>query len=137
MGKCGSRLQSASLFLENYGETQNKRRSLTVTVTELSLVVWASEVEPTSTLLAGHANVSRLQAYLFCVPPHGFSRKREIDRSLCWKATIPGVGHLPSFFVPTPVHLDSLCVPTPRTSHDPENKSFQKYANLNGFFKVK
>ena len=25
----------------------------------------------------------------------------------------PGAGHLPSFFVPTPVHLHSLCVPNP------------------------
>ena len=83
----------------NCGETQNKRGSLTVTVTELPLVVRASEVEPTPTLLAGHANLSRLQAYLFCVLPHGFSRKREIARSLYWKATIPGAGHLPSFFV--------------------------------------
>ena len=31
----------------------------------------------------------------------------------CWKATIPGVGHLPSFFIPTSGHLDSLCVSTP------------------------
>ena len=27
----------------------------------------------------------------------------------CWKATIPGAGHFPSFFVCTPGHLDSLC----------------------------
>ena len=26
--------------------------------------------------------------------------------------SIPGAGHLPSFFVHTPEHLDSLCVPT-------------------------
>ena len=66
----------------NCGETQNKRGSLPVTVTELPLVVRASEVEPTPTLLAGHANLSRLQAYLFCVLPHGFSRKRETGRGL-------------------------------------------------------
>ena len=34
----------------------------------------------------------------------------------CWKATILGARHLPSFFVPTSGHLDSLCVPTPGVS---------------------
>ena len=31
----------------------------------------------------------------------------------CWEATIPGVGHLSSFFVPNLEHLDRLCAPTP------------------------
>ena len=31
----------------------------------------------------------------------------------CWNATIPGAGHLPSFFIPTLGHLDSFCVPIP------------------------
>ena len=30
----------------------------------------------------------------------------------CWKATLSGAAHLPSFFVRTSGHLDSLCVPT-------------------------
>ena len=36
--------------------------------------------------------------------------KKKLQR--CWKTTITGAEHLPSFYVSTLGHLDSLCVPT-------------------------
>ena len=95
------RQRAVSLFLENRGEERktNERASVTSTVSVMCkrrcrepLILWASFSDARATCALRHrrsyvrhatiARLRRLHGYLFCVPPHGFSRKRETARSL-------------------------------------------------------